>query len=78
MQGVWQVVYEGRRCVAASNRGDGTVLDVWDFSKVEGEKYVDGNEEGEGEGEEGLVGEVVGGVYDNNVFAEEEEDVDWF
>src|SRR5882762_1901302 len=29
--GVWQVVFEGRWCVAASNRNDSTVLDVWDF-----------------------------------------------
>ena len=70
VQGVWQVVCEGRWCVAASNRGDGTVLDVWDFSKVDGDE----EEEGEGEGEEGWVGEVVGGVYDDDVFAEEEEE----
>lgn len=76
VQGVWQVVCEGRWCVAASNRGDRTVLDVWDFGRVEGEEDREG--EGEGEGEDGWVGEVVGGVYDDDVFAageEEEEEV---
>lgn len=29
--GVWQVVFDGRWCVAASNRLDVTYLDVWDF-----------------------------------------------
>ncbi|GJJ12335.1 hypothetical protein Clacol_006576 [Clathrus columnatus] len=29
--GVWQVVFDGRWCVAASNRLDMTYLDVWDF-----------------------------------------------
>ena len=29
--GVWQVVFDGRWCVAASNRLDATYLDVWDF-----------------------------------------------
>ena len=29
--GVWQVVFDGRWCVAASNRHDTTYLDVWDF-----------------------------------------------
>lgn len=29
--GVWQVVFDGRWCVAASNRMDVTHLDVWDF-----------------------------------------------
>jgi F-box and WD-40 domain protein CDC4 len=29
--GVWQVVFDGRWCVAASNRLDQTHLDVWDF-----------------------------------------------
>ncbi|KAJ3725123.1 WD40-repeat-containing domain protein [Lentinula raphanica] len=33
--GVWQVAFEGRWCVSASNRNDMTVLDVWDFSKTE-------------------------------------------
>lgn len=33
--GVWQVVFEGRWCVAASNRDDCTWLDVWDFGDDE-------------------------------------------
>ena len=32
--GVWQVVFEGRWCVAASNRVDATNLDVWDFGNA--------------------------------------------
>ncbi|KAF5389001.1 hypothetical protein D9757_005105 [Collybiopsis confluens] len=32
--GVWQVAFEGRWCVSASNRNDVTVLDVWDFGRV--------------------------------------------
>ena len=32
---VWQVVFEGRWCVAASNREDATVLDIWDFGTEE-------------------------------------------
>jgi F-box and WD-40 domain protein CDC4 len=30
--GVWQVVFDERFCVAASNRQDQTYLDVWDFA----------------------------------------------
>ncbi|KAJ7217003.1 WD40 repeat-like protein [Mycena pura] len=52
--GVWQVVFEGRWCVAASNQTRNgavqTVLDVWDFA---------------GEGED-WVGEPPGGVYDES------------
>ena len=33
--GVWQVVFEGRWCVAASNIANVTVLDVWDFEDDE-------------------------------------------
>lgn len=62
--GVWQVVFEGRWCVAASNRNDATVLDVWDF----------GNE-----ADEEWPGEPPGGLYDEDIFSddgyEEEEDV---
>lgn len=29
--GVWQVVFEGRWCVAAANRDGATFIDVWDF-----------------------------------------------
>ena len=50
--GVWQIVFEGRWCVAASNRVDSTVLDVWDF----------GNEEGDEEWE----GEPASGLYDED------------
>ena len=40
IMGVWQVVFEGRWCVAASNRNDSTVLDVWDFGNDEDEDWV--------------------------------------
>ncbi|EIW60223.1 WD40 repeat-like protein [Trametes versicolor FP-101664 SS1] len=61
--GVWQVVFEGRWCVAASNRMDSTVLDVWDF----------GNDE-----DEDWEGEPPGGLYDeeSDYDEEEEEDLD--
>lgn len=59
--GVWQVVFEGRWCVAASNRNDATVLDVWDF----------GNEE-----DEDWVGEPTGGIYDEDEFSEDDDDED--
>src|SRR3984893_13315846 len=59
--GVWQVVFEGRWCVAASNRNESTVLDVWDF----------GNDE-----DEDWVGEAPGGVYGDDTEDEEEEDAD--
>ncbi|KAG8777105.1 SCF ubiquitin ligase complex subunit cdc4 [Ceratobasidium sp. 428] len=36
--GVWQVVFEGNLCVAASNRGEFTYLDVWDFAGPEVEE----------------------------------------
>ncbi|KXN91479.1 Cell division control protein 4 [Leucoagaricus sp. SymC.cos] len=52
--GVWQVVFEGRWCVAASNRNDATVLDVWDFGL---------------ECDEGWIGEPPGGVYDDETFS---------
>ncbi|KAF5369167.1 hypothetical protein D9615_009988 [Tricholomella constricta] len=60
--GVWQVVFEGRWCVAASNRTDATVLDVWDF----------GNED-----DEDWIGEPSGGMYDEDGLSEtgdEDED----
>ena len=34
--GVWQVVFEGRWCVAASHRNGSNVIDVWDFGIDEG------------------------------------------
>lgn len=60
--GVWQVVFEGRWCVSASNRNDSTVLDVWDFGKE-----CDG-------GDEGWIGEPASGVYDDESWSEYEED----
>ncbi|KAK7038197.1 hypothetical protein R3P38DRAFT_539897 [Favolaschia claudopus] len=52
--GVWQVVFEGRWCVAASNElragKERTVLHVWDFAE-EGEDWV---------------GEPPGGVHDGS------------
>ncbi|KAI9065422.1 WD40 repeat-like protein [Trametes sanguinea] len=61
--GVWQVVFEGRWCVAASNRMDSTVLDVWDF----------GNDD-----DDDWEGEPPGGLYDeeSDYDEEEEEDLD--
>ena len=57
--GVWQIVFEGRWCVAASNRVESTVLDVWDF----------GNEEGDEEWE----GEPANGLYDEDSDEEDED-----
>lgn len=41
--GVWQVVFKGGLCVAASNRADETVIDVWHFGvgEVENEKNLE-------------------------------------
>jgi F-box and WD-40 domain protein CDC4 len=57
--GVWQVVFEGRWCVAASNRNDTTVLDVWNFGM---------------ENDEDWVGEPPGGLYDEDIFSEDDEE----
>ncbi|KAI0672823.1 WD40 repeat-like protein [Trametes maxima] len=57
--GVWQVVFEGRWCVAASNRMDSTVLDVWDFGDDE---------------DQGWEGEPPGGLYDEESDYDDEED----
>jgi F-box and WD-40 domain protein CDC4 len=59
--GVWQVVFEGRWCVAASNRNEQTMLDVWDF----GAEHDD--EDGDG-----WVGETPSGLYDEESGAEDE------
>ena len=60
--GVWQVVFEGRWCVAASNRNDATVLDVWDFGEEDDEEWL---------------GEPSGGLYDEDIFSDDEgEDED--
>jgi F-box and WD-40 domain protein CDC4 len=61
--GVWQVVFEGRWCVAASNRNDATVLDVWDFGNEDDEEWL---------------GEPPGGLYDEDGFSDAEEDEDEF
>ena len=58
IDGVWQVVFEGRWCVAASHRSEATFLDVWDF--------------GNGEPDVDWIGEPVGGIYDEDVTEDEE------
>ena len=56
------MVFEGRWCVAASNRNDATVLDVWDFRNEEDEDWI---------------GEPPLGIYDEDGFSEaEDEDED--
>lgn len=69
--GVWQVVFEGRWCVAASNRQDATVLDVWDFGTEEIE-----NEDGTREVREvsDWVGEPPNGFYEDTTDDEYEEE----
>ena len=62
IHGVWQVVFEGRWCVAASHRSDATILDVWDF--------------GNGEPDEDWVGEPVGGIYDEDMTDDEDEEME--
>ncbi|KAK0216917.1 cell division control protein 4 [Armillaria fumosa] len=42
---VWQVVFEGRWCVSASNKNDTTVLDVWDFGDPHDER-IEGSPKG--------------------------------
>ncbi len=60
--GVWQVVFEGRWCVAASNRMDSTVLDVWDFGDDEDDEWE---------------GEPPGGLYDEESdYSDEEDEMD--
>jgi F-box and WD-40 domain protein CDC4 len=61
--GVWQVVFKGQWCVAASNRGDQTMLDVWNF----GSELPD----------EDWVGETPSGMYDegsDDIDGEDEDD----
>ncbi len=57
--GVWQVVFEGRWCVAASNRNDTTVLDVWDFGRDDDDDWV---------------GEPPGWEYDEDATDDEDDD----
>ena len=60
--GVWQVVFEGRWCVAASNRMDSTVLDVWDFGNDEDDEWE---------------GEPPNGWYDEESdYSDEEDEMD--
>jgi len=68
--GVWQVVFEGRWCVAASNRQDATFLDVWDFGA---EKLDAGDGVGEIETVD-WVGEPATGLYDECSDDEEDEE----
>lgn len=62
IHGVWQVVFEGRWCVAASHRSDATILDVWDF--------------GNGQPDEDWIGEPVGGIYDEDMTDDEDEEME--
>jgi F-box and WD-40 domain protein CDC4 len=62
IHGVWQVVFEGRWCVAASHRSDATILDVWDF--------------GNGELDDDWIGEPVGGIYDEDMTDDEDEEME--
>ena len=56
---VWQVVFEGRWCVAASNQNDRTMLDVWYFGH---------------EDDGGWVGEPAGGTYDDDSDVDEDQE----
>lgn len=62
INGVWQVVFEGRWCVAASNRLESTVLDVWDF--------------GRHDGDDDWVGEPPGGLYDDSSDDDDDDQAD--
>ncbi|KAF9261435.1 WD40 repeat-like protein [Marasmius fiardii PR-910] len=81
--GVWQVAFEGRWCVAASNRNDQTVLDVWDFGRRDGDVDVselfagEGGEAGQGPSRSGQVqdfeedyGDDEDGVYEEGWIGE--------
>ncbi|KIL61298.1 hypothetical protein M378DRAFT_13603 [Amanita muscaria Koide BX008] len=57
--GVWQVVFEGRWCVAASNTGEATMLDVWDFGL---------------EHDDDWIGEPPTGIYDDDWFSSDGDD----
>ena len=64
--GVWQVVSEGRWCVAASNRVDSTIIDIWDFGKdANGRDLLSDTE---------WIGEPPFGDYDDSSDEEEDED----
>ncbi|KAK2466677.1 hypothetical protein APHAL10511_000935 [Amanita phalloides] len=57
--GVWQVVFEGRWCVAASNTGEATMLDVWDFGTEQDDDWI---------------GEPPAGLYDDDWFSSDGDD----
>ena len=59
--GVWQVVFEGRWCVAASTRNDATVLNIWDFG------YEDGKDSLE---------EPPRGLYDEDIYSDDEHEIE--
>ncbi|KAF5373826.1 hypothetical protein D9758_000915 [Tetrapyrgos nigripes] len=72
--GVWQVAFEGRWCVTATNRKDATVLDVWGFGHSRSQKGTaepdldfEGGQEGDSEDERYLADEFW--VHDDD-FAE--------
>jgi len=62
VRGVWKVMFEGRWCVAASERSEATYLDVWDF--------------GNGEPCDDWIGEPAGGIYDEDMTDDEKEVVE--
>ncbi|KAG8913200.1 SCF ubiquitin ligase complex subunit cdc4 [Tulasnella sp. 417] len=45
INGVWQVVFDRRFCIAASNRQDSTFLEVWDFAGDKGSNEEDEDED---------------------------------
>ncbi|KAM6496226.1 cell division control protein 4 [Amanita muscaria] len=56
---VWQVVFEGRWCVAASQTGEVTMLNVWDFGL---------------EHDDDCIGEPPIGIYDDDWFGSDGDD----
>lgn len=68
--GVWQVVFEGRWCVAASNRSEMTHLDVWDF----GNDDEDEDSEWFGEADGSLYDEDFDGEFERKRLMIEDED----
>ncbi|KZT34727.1 YVTN repeat-like/Quino protein amine dehydrogenase [Sistotremastrum suecicum HHB10207 ss-3] len=70
--GVWQVVFEGRWCVAASNRSEMTHLDVWDFGKED----EDDDSEWFGEADGSLYDEDFDGEFERKRLMIEEDEQD--
>ncbi|KAG9039423.1 SCF ubiquitin ligase complex subunit cdc4 [Tulasnella sp. JGI-2019a] len=62
--GVWQVVFDRRFCIAASNRQDNTFLEVWDFAGRKGGGHGGGGGGAGDDGEDELIGGGVGGDED--------------